>query len=99
MGGVGASFAEELQDAEIATPVHIVGIPREFLEHAKRTEVMAAEGMTAQQVARDVVERVSGLSPLALPDAPTSTPHPPDPHAGGNVTLRPNDERIPYSSF
>ncbi|MGB2840470.1 MAG: 1-deoxy-D-xylulose-5-phosphate synthase [Actinomycetes bacterium] len=71
VGGVGASFAEELQDAEIATPVHIVGLPRQFLEHAKRAEVMAAEGMTAQQVARDVVERVSGLSPLALPDQAT----------------------------
>lgn len=68
VGGVGAAFTEELQDAEVATPVHVVGISRQFLDHAKRAEVMAAEGMTAQQVARDVVERVSGLSPLALPD-------------------------------
>ena len=30
-------------------------------------QVMAAEGLTAQDVARGVVERVSGLSPLALP--------------------------------
>lgn len=71
VGGVGASFVEELQDAEIVTPVHIVGIPRQFLDHAKRVEVMSATGMTAQQVARDVVERVSGLSPLALPDQAT----------------------------
>jgi 1-deoxy-D-xylulose-5-phosphate synthase len=68
VGGVGASFAQELQDAEITTPVHIVGIPREFLDHATRAEVLASEGMTAQQVARDVVERVTGLSPHVLPD-------------------------------
>jgi 1-deoxy-D-xylulose-5-phosphate synthase len=77
VGGVGATFTEALQDAEVATPVHIVGLPRRFLDHATRAEVLAAEGLTAQQVARAVVERVSGLSPLALsenaePPAPTS---------------------------
>jgi 1-deoxy-D-xylulose-5-phosphate synthase len=69
VGGVGATFAEALQDAEVATPVHIVGLPRRFLEHASRAQVMVAEGLTAQDVARGVVERVSGLSPLALPEA------------------------------
>ena len=33
VGGVGATFAEALQDAEVATPVHIVGLPRRFLDH------------------------------------------------------------------
>jgi 1-deoxy-D-xylulose-5-phosphate synthase len=77
VGGVGASFSEALQDAEIATPVHIVGLPLHFLDHGTRAEVLATAGLTAQQVARAVVERVSGLSPLALsedaePQAPTS---------------------------
>ncbi len=77
VGGVGATFAEALQDAEIVTPVHIVGLPRRFLHHATRAEVLTAEGLTAQHVARAVVERVSGLSPLALsedaePPAPSS---------------------------
>ena len=77
VGGVGATFSEALQDAEIATPVHIVGLPLRFLDHGTRAEVLATEGLTAQQVARAVVERVSGLSPLALsedaePQAPTS---------------------------
>ncbi len=44
VGGVGATFAEALQDAEVATPVHIVGLPRRFLDHATRAEVMAAKG-------------------------------------------------------
>ena len=74
VGGVGATFAEELQDAKVATPVHIVGIPRHFPQHAKRAELMASEGLTAQEVARDVVERVSGLSALGLSDTSASTP-------------------------
>ncbi|MCZ3386948.1 MAG: 1-deoxy-D-xylulose-5-phosphate synthase [Actinomycetia bacterium] len=74
VGGVGATFTDALQDAQIATPVHVVGLPRRFLEHATRAEVMSAEGLTAQQVARAVVERVSGLSPLALSDEDEAEP-------------------------
>lgn len=74
VGGVGATFTDALQDAQIATPVHVVGLPRRFLEHATRVEVMSAEGLTAQQVARAVVERVSGLSPLALSDEDEAEP-------------------------
>ncbi len=72
VGGVGAAVAEEMQDAEISTPVHIVGIPREFLEHGKRADLLEAEGLTAQHVARAVVERVSGLSSMSLPEASES---------------------------
>ena len=74
VAGFGAATLEALQDAEVTTPVHVVGLPQRFLEHAKRAEVLAEVGLTAQQVARDVVERVSGLSPVSIPDAPASTP-------------------------
>jgi 1-deoxy-D-xylulose-5-phosphate synthase len=63
VAGFGAAVLEALQDAEVTTPVHVVGLPLRFLEHAKRAEVLAEVGMTAQQIARDVVERVSGLTP------------------------------------
>ncbi len=72
VGGVGATITEEMQDAEVSTPVHIVGIPQEFLEHAKRADLLEAKGLTAQHVARAVVERVSGLSSMSLPDAAAS---------------------------
>jgi 1-deoxy-D-xylulose-5-phosphate synthase len=39
------------------------GIPREFLAHGKRNEVLAACGLTAQDIARDVVEHVATYLP------------------------------------
>jgi 1-deoxy-D-xylulose-5-phosphate synthase len=74
VAGFGAAVVEALQDAKVATPVHVVGLPLRFLEHAKRAQVLEEAGLTAQQVARDVVERVTGLSPVSLPDAPASLP-------------------------
>jgi 1-deoxy-D-xylulose-5-phosphate synthase len=68
VGGVGSAVLTALQDAQVDTPVSIVGLPLRFLEHAKRAEVLAELGLTAQQVARDVVERVSGLTPSAYPN-------------------------------
>jgi len=75
VAGFGAAVLEALQDAEVMTPAHVVGLPPKFLEHAKRAQVLEEVGLTAQQIARDVVERVSGLTPMSLPDAQASTPH------------------------
>ena len=74
VAGFGSAVVEALQDAEIDTPVHVVGLPHRFLDHAKRQQVLEAAGLTAQQIARDVVERVTGLAPTAVPDAPASLP-------------------------
>jgi 1-deoxy-D-xylulose-5-phosphate synthase len=65
VSGFGASVLEAMQDAEVLTPAHVVGLPPTFLDHAKRAQVLDEVGLTAQQIARDVVERVSGLSPLS----------------------------------
>ncbi|HEX5016814.1 MAG TPA: 1-deoxy-D-xylulose-5-phosphate synthase [Actinomycetes bacterium] len=69
VAGFGSAVLEKLQDAEVTTPVHVVGLPHRFLEHAKRPQVLEEVGLTAQQIAREVVGRVSGLSPMELPDA------------------------------
>ncbi|MFL6288399.1 MAG: 1-deoxy-D-xylulose-5-phosphate synthase [Actinomycetes bacterium] len=74
VSGFGAAVAEALQDAESATPVHVVGLPLRFLEHAKRSQVLEEVGLTAQQIARDVVERVTGLSPVSIEDPQPSIP-------------------------
>ena len=65
VSGFGASVLEAMQDAEITTPAHVVGLPPRFLDHAKRAQVLEEVGLTAQQIARDVVERVSGLAPVS----------------------------------
>jgi 1-deoxy-D-xylulose-5-phosphate synthase len=74
VAGFGAAVVESLQDAEVATPVHVVGLPLRFLEHAKRGQVLEEAGLTAQQIARDVVERVTGLAPVSMPDTSASIP-------------------------
>jgi 1-deoxy-D-xylulose-5-phosphate synthase len=68
-GGVGAQLAQRLRDASVATPVHQVGIPTEFLEHASRAQVLSRIGLTGQDIARAVIERISSL------DEPTLLPH------------------------
>jgi len=60
-GGVGAAVAQAMRDARVATPLRDFGIPTRFLDHAQRSEVLAEIGLTAQDIAREIVETVSGL--------------------------------------
>ena len=60
-GGVGGAVAQALRDARVGTPLRDFGIPPRFLDHAKRSEILADIGLTAQEIARDIVETVSGL--------------------------------------
>ena len=61
-GGVAGAVAQAMRDARVLTPVRDFGVPLRFLEHAKRAEVLAEIGLTAQDIARDIVETVSGQS-------------------------------------
>jgi 1-deoxy-D-xylulose-5-phosphate synthase len=61
-GGVSGAVAQALRDARVPTPMRDFGIPLRFLDHAKRPEVLAEIGLTAQDVARDIVETVAGLA-------------------------------------
>jgi 1-deoxy-D-xylulose-5-phosphate synthase len=63
-GGAGATLAGALRDRGIDTPVRIQSIPQQFLHQGKRAELMADIGLTAQDVARQVVESVAGLASL-----------------------------------
>ncbi len=61
VGGVGARLSQCLRDAGVGTPVQEVGIPCRFIDHGSRSDVLAEIGLTAQDVARDVVGRMAGL--------------------------------------
>jgi 1-deoxy-D-xylulose-5-phosphate synthase len=61
VGGVGAAVAQQLRDARVPTPLRDFGVPAQFLDHAKRAEVLADIGLTAQGIARDIVETVAEL--------------------------------------
>jgi 1-deoxy-D-xylulose-5-phosphate synthase len=62
-GGVGAAVSQALRTAGLDLPARDLGIPRRFLDHGSRAEVLAEVGLTAQDVARQVVELVAGLEP------------------------------------
>jgi len=60
-GGVSGAVAQALRDARVSTPLRDFGVPLRFLDHAKRDEVLAEIGLTAQDIARDIVETVSEI--------------------------------------
>jgi 1-deoxy-D-xylulose-5-phosphate synthase len=60
-GGVSGAVAQALRDVRVSTPLRDFGVPLRFLDHAKRPEVLAEIGLTAQDIARDIVETVSEI--------------------------------------
>ncbi|WP_431680914.1 1-deoxy-D-xylulose-5-phosphate synthase [Kitasatospora sp. KL5] len=61
VGGVGAAIAQALRDADVDLPLRDFGIPQEFLDHAKREEILAEIGLTAPDIARQVTALVARL--------------------------------------
>jgi len=61
VGGCGSVLLQTLNEARIDTPVRLHGIPQEFLQHAKRGALLEHLGLTAQTLARRVVEDVTAL--------------------------------------
>ena len=62
-GGVGSVVSQALRDADIDVPTRDIGIPRRFLDHGTRAQVHAEIGLTAQEVARRIVEAIARLEP------------------------------------
>jgi 1-deoxy-D-xylulose-5-phosphate synthase len=61
-GGIASSISEMFRDAGLATPINSIGIPLEFIEHSKRNEILTDLGITAQSIARSIVEWNSSTS-------------------------------------
>ncbi|MCC3283782.1 1-deoxy-D-xylulose-5-phosphate synthase [Arthrobacter caoxuetaonis] len=75
-GGVGSRIRQEMRAAGVDTALNEVGLPAEFLDHGTRAEVLERVGLTARQVASDVVGQVLGTKvPFArpLPGQPAPT--------------------------
>jgi 1-deoxy-D-xylulose-5-phosphate synthase len=61
VGGFGANLLQRLTDEGVRTPFRLHGIPQEFLGHAKRDVILERIGLTAQTLARRIVEDVTAL--------------------------------------
>ncbi|MGA1837006.1 1-deoxy-D-xylulose-5-phosphate synthase [Herbiconiux sp. 11R-BC] len=68
VGGIGTRIRQDLREAGVDTAVTELGLPDEFLEHASREEIMERVGLTAPQIAEDVIAQVQGNKiPIARP--------------------------------
>ena len=61
VGGCGSTLLQLLNDERVDTPFRQYGIPQEFLDHAKRDAILERLGLTAQALARGIVEDVTAL--------------------------------------
>jgi 1-deoxy-D-xylulose-5-phosphate synthase len=57
-GGFGSALAQALRDAAVPTPVVDAGVPRRFLDHGTRAEVLAECGLTPDGVAGRVLDHL-----------------------------------------
>lgn len=61
-GGIGSAVSSALRRAEVDVPCRDVGMPQEFSDHASRGEVLAAAGLTDQNIARQITGWVAALA-------------------------------------
>ena len=54
-GGVGARVGQRAAEHGIGTPVQSFGIPRDFLPHASRDQLVGTLRLTPQDITRDVL--------------------------------------------
>src|SRR6202012_5480232 len=62
-GGVGSAVSAAWGRAETDVPCRDVALPQQFFDHASRGEVLAAAGLTDQDVARRVTGWIAALFP------------------------------------
>lgn len=69
-GGVGSSVVAALRDARLDVPALVFGVPTAFLPHGPRAQVLADAQLTAQDVARCVVETIARRHATDEPSTP-----------------------------
>jgi 1-deoxy-D-xylulose-5-phosphate synthase len=73
VGGIGTRLRQDLRAAGVDTGVNELGLPDEFIDHASRSQILESVGLTAQSIARDVIDQVVGTKlPKAKPAAESS---------------------------
>ena len=54
-GGIASSLSEGFRSLSLETPIHSIGAPLRFFEHAKRNQILEDLGITSQAIARQIV--------------------------------------------
>lgn len=66
-GGIASALSEMFRTAGLNIPIHSIGVPLTFIEHSSRAEILSDLGITAQNIAREIVAWSSAST------SPTST--------------------------
>lgn len=75
VGGVGTRVRQVLREAGVDTAVDELGLPDAFIDHASRDQILADAGLTAANIAHDVVSQVLGTRiPIARPSDAAELP-------------------------
>ncbi len=72
VGGIGTQVSQALRDADVDVPARDLGIAQRFLDHGSRAQVLAEVGLTAQDVAREIVELIARREPELDPSSDPS---------------------------
>ena len=62
-GGFGDGVARMLREQQVDTPVRSFGLPREFLPHGERGQILELCGLTPQHLAREITAAVARRTP------------------------------------
>jgi 1-deoxy-D-xylulose-5-phosphate synthase len=65
-GGIASTVSELFRDAQLNVPVHSIGLPLSFLEHAKRAQILEDLGITVQNITRSLVAWNSSDLPVDI---------------------------------
>jgi 1-deoxy-D-xylulose-5-phosphate synthase len=66
-GGIASTISELFREHEVTIPVHSIGVPLKFFDHAKRNDILAEIGISVQSITRSLV----GWSSLSAGNAST----------------------------
>jgi 1-deoxy-D-xylulose-5-phosphate synthase len=64
-GGVGIAISRELRARGIEVPLRQVALPQDFIPHGERGPVLAECGLSAQEIARAVIEAAASATSLS----------------------------------
>ncbi len=67
MGGAGSAVLEALQEAGLTTPVLVLGLPDEFVEHGDPAKLLAKCGLDAAGIEQAVLKRFGARPALVRP--------------------------------
>ena len=74
-GGVGSAVAQALRDDDVVIPVREVGVAPGWYPHGSRNEILADLGLTAPDIARDIIGWMSKLDDAGETATGTATGH------------------------